>query len=367
MAEEQQEEWQEWGGSSGQWAGSDRLVEPESMSAIDQALQLESVAPQWRPPADGSGLPQKLTPLDEDELRELANVAEQPTAPLSDLENELLTQSLESLDYLGDWADPRSAKDSVVLCCVSPKVIESESGPEFTCPYDAFTVERQKLHQQIVDRMLTSARTTGRSLKKGGATPASAMPIAPTFTPLGADMHSHARAAAEAAVSAEAVAAAAAAISEGGPPALGQLEPSRQHVFFVVGVPGSGKDTVLKRYLRSLGLPLLDASADLVKEYLAAWGQDDLSQAVRANNAAHGPGKHLLHAQYLHRESILICDAVVETALEGGKSLLLEKTLFNLEPVLACTPRRAASRKASRKAARQTRPHEAPPPPPPPP
>ena len=38
------------------------------------------------------------------------------------------------------------------------------------------------------------------------------------------------------------------------------------HVFVVVGVPGSGKDTVIKRYLRTLGLPLLDASADLVKE-----------------------------------------------------------------------------------------------------
>ena len=39
-----------------------------------------------------------------------------------------------------------------------------------------------------------------------------------------------------------------------------------QHVFIVVGVPGSGKDTVLKRYLRTLNLPILDASADLIKE-----------------------------------------------------------------------------------------------------
>ena len=121
----------------------------------------------------------------------------------------------------------------------------------------------------------------------------------------------------------------------GGPPALrDRVDPAQQHVFFVVGVPGSGKDTVLKRYLRSLGLPLLDASADLVKEYLAAWGQDELSQSVRSNNEAHGPGKHLLHAQYLHRESILICDQIIERAIQQRKSLIVEKTLFNLEPVL---------------------------------
>lgn len=105
-------------------------------------------------------------------------------------------------------------------------------------------------------------------------------------------------------------------------------------MFIVVGVPGSGKDTVLKRYLRSLGLPLLDASADLIKEYLAAWGQDELSRCVRENNAEHGPGKHLLHAQYLHRESILICDSLVDRALEERRSILLEKTLFSLEPVV---------------------------------
>lgn len=102
----------------------------------------------------------------------------------------------------------------------------------------------------------------------------------------------------------------------------------------MVGVPGSGKDTVLKRSLRSLGLPLLDASADLIKEYLAAWGQDELSRDVRENDSHHGPGKHLLHAQYLHRESILICDTLIETALAKGQCLLIEKTLFNLESVL---------------------------------
>lgn len=63
------------------------------------------------------------------------------------------------------------------------------------------------------------------------------------------------------------------------------------------------------------------------------------SAAVRANNARVGPGKHLLHAQYLHRESIAIVDVVIERALAmpvapgRGQSLLLEKTLFDLAPV----------------------------------
>ena len=67
-------------------------------------------------------------------------------------------------------------------------------------------------------------------------------------------------------------AAAATVVRDGGPPAMRRSPPSadEQHIFFVVGVPGSGKDTVLKRYLRSLGLPLLDASADLVKECVRA-------------------------------------------------------------------------------------------------
>jgi len=112
-------------------------------------------------------------------------------------------------------------------------------------------------------------------------------------------------------------------------------EGDERHVFIVVGVPGSGKDTVIKRYLRTLGLSLLDASADLCKEYLAAWGTDDLSVAVRRNNAEHGPGKHLLHAQYLHRESIFVNNQVVTLALEAGRSLILEKTLHDSEHVLA--------------------------------
>ena len=73
----------------------------------------------------------------------------------------------------------------------------------------------------------------------------------------------------------------------------------------------------------------------MVKEYLAAWGADELSELVRRNNAAHGPGKHLLHAQYLHRESILVTDTVVARALEQGSSLMLEKTLCARRAILA--------------------------------
>ena len=72
-----------------------------------------------------------------------------------------------------------------------------------------------------------------------------------------------------------------------------------------------------------------------MKEYLAAWGADELSELVRRNNAAHGPGKHLLHAQYLHRESILVTDTVVARALEQGSSLMLEKTLCVRRAILA--------------------------------
>jgi len=293
------------------------------MGFISRALQLEDVAPQWRPSAaadmaeplvveavanetdaDGVGvgrapavrsapLPQRVPPLSAAELEELRSLPEAATS-FSTEEEELLRLSIESLDYLGNWADPERAKDSIVLTCRSPHVVQGDAGPEFTCTYGEFTAERHQLHAHIIDRMLSAANRSADTPLESGVVPLS-----------------------------------------GGPPALPLPAPSEQHVYITVGVPGSGKDTVLKRYLHALGQqPLLDASADIIKEYLAAWGQDGLSVRVRENSLRYGPGKHLLHSQYLHRESILICDQVVEQALEDGKPFILEKTLFNLDHVL---------------------------------
>ena len=278
--------------------------EPDSMRAIASALQLEEVAPQLAAPAatDMADVPQELPPIFSEEISALEALEESPY-DLSTLERELLERSLESLDYLGDWACQESPpKDSAVLCCIAPEVHQGESGPEYTCAYDDFTAERQQLHTHIVERMLTSARTTGGNRAVRSA-----------WLPLELREEEES-VSSSASTSQQTLPPNVAAAIACGPPAMRTAPPlpTQQHVFFVVGVPGSGKDTVLKRYLRSLGLPLIDASADLVKEYLAAWGQDDLSTLVRDNNAVHGPGKHLLHAQYLHRESILVTDMVVE-------------------------------------------------------
>lgn len=113
------------------------------MASIDRALQLETVAPQWRPDVgaegDASGpsaapteLPQRIKPLYDEELAALEQLPEEEeTAHLSDAEQEFLRRSIESLDYLGDWADPRIARDSIVLCCETPDVLECETGKEF--------------------------------------------------------------------------------------------------------------------------------------------------------------------------------------------------------------------------------------------
>ena len=39
--------------------------------------------------------------------------------------------------------------------------------------------------------------------------------------------------------------------------------------------------------------------------------------SVREHNAKCGPGKHLLHAQYLHRESIYLIDDIVKVRSRG--------------------------------------------------
>lgn len=204
------EEWQQWTSSSA-WENE---RDPDSMNAIDQALRLDDIAPQWRPAADDiEQLPQVLTPLNQAELAELEAMPESAAGPSwSELEEQLLRQSLESLDYVGDWADPTTAKDSIVLMCEEPKVIERESGPEFTCAYDAFTAERQRLHTYITKRMLTSARTN-----KGPPT---------------ADADA-------AAAAGGGDGGAAAEAGAGGPPCLQSIDVDEQHVFIVVGVPGS--------------------------------------------------------------------------------------------------------------------------------
>ena len=305
------------------WRPADRLEEPASMSDIDRALQLDSVAPQWTPGAASgreSGAPaQRLQPLREAELAELESQPESESElPLSDLERSLLQRSLDSLDYLGDWSDPSNARDSIVLSCVAPEVIQGVSGPEFSCAFSDFTAERHRLHSYIIQRMLTSTRTAwvGEERRQREGTKDDEQQQQQRQ-----QQQQQARTKPS-------------AVLQGGPSAMRIPASDEPQVFFVVGVPGSGKDTVLKRYIRALGLSLVDASADLVKEYLAAWGKDELSLEVRENNREHGPGKHLLHAQYLHRESILICDQIVERCIEQRKSLILEKTLFNLEPVL---------------------------------
>jgi len=239
--------------------------------------------------------------LDEEELRQLEE-KEDFSLPLSPFEHELLQRSVSSIDYLGDWSN-KAVRDSIVLTCLEPKVVSLAGGLEFTCPFDSFTAERHEMHARIVDRMLTSPRTNRLS----SLSPESAAEVgASSVESFGRRQF-----------------------------LSGQRESQEQNAYIVVGVPGSGKDTVIKRYLRMRGPQLLDASADLVKEYLAAWGSDELSKAVRENNMVNGPGKHLLHAQYLHRESIHIINQVVKRALEQKRSIMLEKTLHDSEHVLS--------------------------------
>jgi len=273
------------------------LAKPASMVTIDKLLQKDDVSPQLgaaprpslRRGVDG------LQELRHDEL-EMLEERDEPDFASSDVERELLRRSLESLDYSGNWSDATQMRDSIVLCCVAPEVVEGE----YTCPYNEFTAERVQLHERVLDTMMTK-HTTGDGAVQGGSAPTAV---------------------------------------RDDPDALQKslLEAQdEQHTFVVVGVPGSGKDSILKRYLRGLdlpGLPLLDASADLVKEYLAEYANDELSVEVREHNAKHGPGKHLLHAQFLHRESVMLIDVLVERAMEEGRSIMLEKTLFDATHVL---------------------------------
>ena len=69
---------------------------------------------------------------------------------------ELLQRSLDSLDYSGNWSDPTRMRDSIVLACVDPEMVEGASGMEYSCRNDKFSRERAELHEHIVERMLAS-------------------------------------------------------------------------------------------------------------------------------------------------------------------------------------------------------------------
>ncbi|KAJ1624957.1 hypothetical protein T492DRAFT_249210 [Pavlovales sp. CCMP2436] len=218
----------------------------------------------------------RLIALDEVELAQLAALPELAVEFTAE-ERSLYERAIASLNYFGDWADPAQTRDSIVLSCKAPRVI----GGEYTCPDGAFKPERAALHARIMGTMLPSP--------PGGA--------------------------------------------EGG----GGGGVGMKRAYVVVGVPGSGKDSVLKRHLRraNAGIELTDASADRLKGYLAQWGDDELSFAVRQHCRKHGYSKQLLHAQYMHRESIYVVQRLVAQAGEDA--------------LLATADRRAGDRAARRR------------------
>jgi hypothetical protein len=161
----------------------------------------------------------RLIALDEAQVEKLRALPELPSLFTKD-ERDLYERSLAALDYFGDWADPGQTRDSIVLACESPCVLNGE----FTCRHGLFRPERERLHAKILEHMLPDE-------PRGGA--AASAP---------------------------------------------------RRAFIVVGVPGSGKDSVLKRFLRKEMLDdaeLVDASADKLKGYLAQWADDQLCQEVR--------------------------------------------------------------------------------------
>ena len=135
------------------------FLDPDTLAEITEELQSDAAAPQWVPGAPppkptsaggggsffekflaaraASGLP----PLPEDELAALAEM-EEPEMPFSSFERELVRRSLGSLDYLGNWSDPDTAKDSIVLCCVEPEVRGADG---LTCDASGFHAERAQM------------------------------------------------------------------------------------------------------------------------------------------------------------------------------------------------------------------------------
>lgn len=227
----------------------------------------------------------RLIALDERELSAL-EAMDDIAVEFSDEERRLYERAIDSLDYFGDWADPKCVKDSIVLACEKPCVM----GGEYTCAHGNFKPDRTALHARIIGHMLPS--TPSLPFFDDGST----MSPAPSAGCAG----------------------------------------GQKRAYIVVGVPGSGKDSVIKRYLRraNVGVDLVDASADRLKGYLAQWGEDDLSREVRQHCKRHGYAKQLLHAQYLHRESIYVVQRLVERVMERGAPFMLEKTLYWLPQIV---------------------------------
>ena len=159
------------------------FLDPDTLAEITEGLQSDAAAPQWVPGAPppkptsaggggsffekflaaraASGLP----PLPEDELAALAEM-EEPEMPFSSFERELVRRSLGSLDYLGNWSDPDTAKDSIVLCCVEPEV----RGADGRSVMDMVMHEARARNADTVIEGVECDPAAVRSLKRNGVT-----------------------------------------------------------------------------------------------------------------------------------------------------------------------------------------------------
>ena len=241
------------------------------------------------------------------------------------------------------WAAvrPGHGEGSIVLCCVEPRCA-ARTARRDDCR--GFHAERAQMHATIVDRR---RRRRGRRRRRRGAGGGGGRRRGGR---LGRRRARRFRCAARRGRRTRRCRRAPARPSRpGGPP------PTSSTCSSSWASPARGSDTVLKRCAAVVApaargarlaarAPLTavhgqvtqvhplaqpqprDASADVVKEYLAAWGADAVRAGAPQQRGARA-GAHLLHAQYLHRESILVTDTVVARALEQGSSLMLEKTL----------------------------------------
>ena len=100
------------------------------MWPIRVRLALEKFWHQLRHRIDGGDNPAGTSKCGSDTRSHIATADEEEPWPLSEYERELLQRSLDSLDYLGDWANPNNAKDSIVLTCNKPDVHVASNGIE---------------------------------------------------------------------------------------------------------------------------------------------------------------------------------------------------------------------------------------------